>query len=268
MIGTSMKMLHSHRLELTIDGFNAPSVVPQVVVVSPRVRGHVLTADSDKAYPGGGENGVGIRVRDVAFVAKDGGTLWQADCQFMNRGQILFRSRQEVKTDRNTVERTNQVQAPAKELFLFGGTIATKRFPAQLLTTRGTRPLAYRQGHTVDNEGLVLCKQVGQDADDALQPVSQRVQTSVKTRHTRTMHISQACHDAQRPLMMVLKILRRHHAHRQYLRCCAAGSTIIRETVGFQHIINHYIRRYNIRVVHAAPSFDGGLVTPILTSSA
>src|SRR5258708_36259803 len=201
-------MLHSHRLQLTIDRFNAPAVVPQVVVVSPRVRGDVATANRDKAYPDSRENAVGIRVRHVAFVTKDSGTLWQADGQFMNRGQILFSSRQKVKTDGNTVECANQMQAPAKELFLLGGTIATKCFAVHFLATRGTRSLAHWQGHTVDYESLSVCKQVGQDADDVVQPVSQRVQASVETRHTRTMHISQACHDAQRPLMMVLKILR------------------------------------------------------------
>src|SRR5258706_5082160 len=259
-----MKMLHSHGLQLTIDRFNAPSVMPQVVVISPRVRGHIATADSNKAYLSSRENGVSIRVRNVAFVAKDSGAIWQADGQFMNGGQILFRSRQQVKTDRNTVERTNQVQAPAKELFLLGGTITTECFAAHLLAARGPRSLAHWQGHTIDNERLALCEQVSQKVDDAVQPVSQRVQASVEPRHTQTMHIPQARHHTQRTLMMVLKILRCYHAHCQYLRPSAAGSTIVLKAVCFQNIINHYIRRYNIRVVHVAHSFNGCVVTPIL----
>src|SRR5690242_13986702 len=118
MISTSVKMLHSHGLQLTIDCFNAPAVIAQVVVVSPRVRGHVATADSDKAYPGRRENGFSIRVRDIAFVAKDSGAIWQGNSQFMNRGQILFGGRQQVETDRNTFHRTDQMQPPAEELLL------------------------------------------------------------------------------------------------------------------------------------------------------
>lgn len=139
-----MKLLHTHGLPLTIDGFNPFPIATQVILISPGVGCHVATANRYKAHAGLGENRGGIGVRDVAFVAKDGSPLGQADSQTVDGRQILLSGRQQVKADRHTVRRTNQVQAPAEELLLFRRTLATKCLPAHLLAARGPRPLAHR----------------------------------------------------------------------------------------------------------------------------
>ena len=139
-------MLHTHRLQLTINSFNAPTIQAQVVVIGPSVRRHVATAHRHKTNASRRENRVGVRVRDVAFVAKDASPFGQNEGQFMDRRQILLGSRQQVKTDWNTVWGTNQVQAPTEELFLLGRAVAAKGFATHLLATRSPRSFAHRQG--------------------------------------------------------------------------------------------------------------------------
>src|SRR5258708_10511987 len=102
MIGTSMKMLHTHGLQLTIKRFNPPTIQAQVVLVGPSVRGHVATPHGHKTNASRRENRVSVRVRNIAFVAKDGSALVQTHSQFMNTSQIMLGSRQPVKTHLNT----------------------------------------------------------------------------------------------------------------------------------------------------------------------
>src|SRR5271157_455935 len=118
MIGPSMKVLDTHCLQLTVHGFNPLAIQAQIILVGPRIRRHIAATDGDKANASSRENSGGSWVRDVAFITKDGGTFRQAKGQFVDGRQILLRRRQQVKTDRDSVRRTNQVQAPAKELLL------------------------------------------------------------------------------------------------------------------------------------------------------
>src|SRR5260221_7535327 len=263
-----MKMLYTHRLHLTVDGFNTLAIQAQVEFIRPRVRGHVAATNSDKANTSRRQDRLGIRVADVGFVAEDSSTLSQHDGQFMNGRQILLGGRQQVKTDWDTFRGANQVQTPAEKLFALGGTIATKGFAAYFLAARGPRSFAHRQGHTVNDKGFPSGIDFRYQVDDPNQPFPQRVQASVKPRHAQPTHIAQANHQAQGPFMVVLKILGRYHPHRQYLRCAANSASIVRKSIGFQHIIYHNICRYNIPVVHVVPSSYGCLATPILTKAA
>src|SRR5436309_9419666 len=192
MIGRSMKRLHSHGLQLTIKGVNRPTIQAPVVLVGPRVRGHVARPHGHKTKARRGEKGVRVRVRNITFVAKDGSALGQTHSQFMNRRQILLGSRPQVKTQRNTVRGTKQVQAPAEELFVLGGAIATKGFATYLLAARGPRSFAPRQRHTVDDKGFSLGIDFCYQADDPIQPLWQRVPASVKARHAQPTYVAQA----------------------------------------------------------------------------
>src|SRR5258708_22637437 len=132
-----MKMLHPHRLQLAIDSFNTLAIKAQVKLVSTRVGCHVAATNGHKTNTTSRQNGSGIGVRDVALVSKHRRTIGQDKSQFMNGGQVLLGGRQEVKIDRDALRRANQMQAPAKELFAFGCTIATIGFATYLLAARG-----------------------------------------------------------------------------------------------------------------------------------
>ncbi len=68
--------------------------------------------------------------------------------------------------------------------------------------------------------------------------------------------------------MMILQIFRGHDRHRQYLDRTALCSTIVLISMRFQNIVNYYIGRYNIGVVHVVSSFHGYVAIPIVTNSA
>ena len=90
MIGASMKMLNTHRLQLAINCFNPSTIEPQVIVIRPRVWGHVAPTGSHKTYSCRGEDSQRIGVRDVAFVSQDRRAFRQPKGQFVKGCQILF----------------------------------------------------------------------------------------------------------------------------------------------------------------------------------
>ena len=83
MIGTSVKMLHTHRLQLAIHRFDALAIAAQVKLVSPSLRGHIAATNRHKANPTGSQNGGRIWVRDIAFVTKDWRPVGQYKRQFV-----------------------------------------------------------------------------------------------------------------------------------------------------------------------------------------
>ena len=51
-LGTGMKLLNAHRLQLTIDRLNPFAVERQVVIICPGIRQPIGTLRRDQTYPG------------------------------------------------------------------------------------------------------------------------------------------------------------------------------------------------------------------------
>ncbi len=186
----------------------------------------------------------------------------------MHRGQIMVGGRQQVKTDGNPFRRTHQMQPPAEELLVFGGTV-TAEFPSpHFLAAPSTHALTDGQRQTVNDEGFSMSKHLPNQSDHPVEPFAQCVQLPVEARDAQAVDVTQRHQQAQRTLMMVLKIFGCDHCHCQDLRRMSACSAVIFEAPRFQNVINHHIRRYNVGVVHVALSLLGCVVTPILASSA
>src|SRR3954471_22338059 len=103
----------------------------------------------------------------------------------MDRVQVLFGSRQQIKTHRYPACCADQMQAPTKELFLFSSTVATEGFASDLFATSCSYSFANGKRHTIHHKHRSLTTDFSQQIHDPIQPIAQLMQSSVETRYTQ-----------------------------------------------------------------------------------
>lgn len=137
----------------------------------------------------------------------------------MNGCQIMLGGRQHIKRHGDTLGSANQVQLPAKELSVLGGTIATIGLATHFFATSCSNVRTNGQRHIVYNKHLPSGKQVTQQCHHAVQPLVQGPQSSIEPRHTQRRNITQLEQNPQCSLVTVAKILSGNYRYRQYLSC-------------------------------------------------
>src|SRR5438874_5589896 len=122
-----------------------PIVTQFDFIEKPFVRLHIGPPHRDETYPGLRQHAGFISRAIVGFIAKQSRARRQNDRQFVYRRQIVKGGRHQLKTDWDAVWCADQVQAPAKELLLFGSAVATVFASTHLFTA--PRPHAATDGY-------------------------------------------------------------------------------------------------------------------------
>ena len=107
--------------KLAVDHLGSLTVKAQVILVSPVMRLHALSADENQTQPLVGETRLPVGVV-VGFVAIEGCPLREVNRRLIDRCQIMIVSRQELEGGWLTLWGIDQVQPPSN-FFLLGFTI-------------------------------------------------------------------------------------------------------------------------------------------------
>ena len=78
-VGTGVKLLNTHGVQLTVDDLNRLAVKVQVVVIRPGVGRHVTATGGDEAHARFGPNRRRIRVRNITLIGQDRGSGRQVE---------------------------------------------------------------------------------------------------------------------------------------------------------------------------------------------
>jgi len=146
------------------------------------------------------------------------------------------------------------MQPPAEESLPLGGAPATVVAPAHLLAARRPHPLADRGGQRVHHECFPGGEGHAQRVEQQAEPVGEAMGAPIEARdRERAGEVAEGAHDAERALVMVLEVARRHHRHGQHLRIARARLRVGAVAEGAHQVVNHHVHRYNQRVVHRPP---------------
>src|SRR5262245_38338499 len=103
----------------------------------------------------------------------------------MNWREVMQRGGQDREAHGRTCGRTDEVQAPSKELFFFGGTIATINPPAHFATPPRPDTLTHGKGQGVNHEHFTLRGDLAEHFCEPRKPISECVEAAIEARETQ-----------------------------------------------------------------------------------
>jgi hypothetical protein len=170
----------------------------------------------------------------------------------MERRQVMERGRQHGETDGEPRGRADQMQAPAKELFLFGRTIATILPAAYFATAPRAYPATDRERNTINDKYLALQEHLPQGGGHKGHPVRERVQAAIEARDAEWPgQIAIGTHNTDCPLVMILKELGSHDHHGQDFSIRHLGKHVTAMSQAFKHRVHDDESGYNPLGVHS-----------------
>src|SRR5215213_9826670 len=86
----------------------------------------------------------------------------------------------QLKTDWDAVRRTDQMQAPAEELFLFGGAVAAVGASAHLFAAPRAHTATDREWQAINHKDLTRHSNLAQGGGNEGQPVGKFMQAAIK----------------------------------------------------------------------------------------
>src|SRR4051794_22616319 len=247
-----MQALDAHRLCLRVHRLDCVPILLQLQLIDkPMLLLHVLAPHWNEAYLHLLQDAAFILGAVVAFVPEHTRACWQTEGQLMDWRQVMQRGRQHRKAHRHSLWRTNQVQAPAEELLIFGCTVATVDLPTDFPAAPGTNAATDGNGQTVDDEDLTLRQHLAQGLSEEEQPVSQGMQPAVEARGTeRAREIVEGFEHTQSALVMVLEVLGSDDSDGEHLRVRHLGQDMAVVVQAFHRGINDLEDGYNPGGVH------------------
>ncbi len=143
------------------------------------------------------------------------------------------------------------MEQPAKKLLPFRRTIATIYAPSDFPATRGADPATYRYRQTIDHKHVTVAQKLAQTTRNEAERISEFVQALIETTDIeRSRNVVQAAHDADRTLVMLLKVLGRDNRNQDDLRVSHLCAHITPMTKPSQQGIDQHESGYNPIGVH------------------
>jgi hypothetical protein len=116
-----------------------------------------------------------IRGTGVRFITEQTRACRQTYRQFVDRCQIVKRGWQHFKADWHATRCADQMQAPAKELLLFGSALAAVGATTHFSPAAGAHASADRNWQAIDHKHLASAKDFAQRGRDKRQPLGELV---------------------------------------------------------------------------------------------
>jgi hypothetical protein len=143
------------------------------------------------------------------------------------------------------------MQAPAKELLLFSGTIAAILASAHLFAAPCAHAATDRKRQTINHKHLAFQPKLAQASGDERQPIGEFVQPSVETGHINPAgQIAAFRQDTNSAFVMIGKVLGGDHRNQDNFRVWHLGANIAVVIEPFHQRVDQHESRYNPAGVH------------------
>jgi hypothetical protein len=248
-IGTCVKPLNAHLLQLTVDRLNRMTIRAQFDVVhKPGVRTHVRPAHRDQAHP---------RLRQDAGLISGalGGCIAQQPrpsgqairtpqsppcAGGSGGGQVVHPCGQHLHAYGHAIRAADQMQTPSNERLPFGGAIPAAFAPAHLPTAPGAHTTADWQGEAIDNEPVARGEHLPQHVRNPDHPISELMEVTIEARDADPPRPRAApVHDLHRPFVMTAKLRGGDDGNRQNLGVGDLRPPITAMPQVFHQRVNH-----------------------------
>ncbi len=259
-----MEPLDAHLLGLTVDRLNRATIGSDGQLVARVLQTHVLATGRDEPNAGVSQQAGGIGGADAILVADEPRPWRQDDGHLVERRQVVIGCRQELEADPRAVRRADQMQAPAKQPFVFGRARPARRSPARVATAPRADPTADRHGHAVDDDHVSAREQLPQRGCQNGDPIGKPAPPSVEARDVqRPGQRAEPAHHARRPLVMVLDVVGGDHGDRD----TSESGTRARASLRWPSCSIVWSITRNAALVHSASIVSSGVVVVVPSRS-